>query len=446
MHPLISLVISIAAIILLVVKMKMNPAPAMFFGALIMGISTGSGLMTTVESITGGFGGTMGALGFSVGFGIMMGQLIAATGAVQRIANTILKFFGEKKANYAMGCTGFIVSVPVFFDVAYVLLVPLARALAKTTRRTVAFFASAIVFGAGYAHTFVPPTPGPMTAAELAGVDLGMMILWGTIIGLPTFIIGIFVYNKFALSRPGFIKDTDMDSGDSKFDEELEDSSLLENAPGFFLSMLPILLPILLILIGTFTQMAVGSDNVPEIINFLGNKHVAMFIGFLMSLILCIGRLSLTAMQKELNDSLSDIGTVLFITGTGGALGAVIQSSGVGDALVDTLGGLNIPIVLFAWVISGLLKVAQGSGTVAMITAISLVAPLIPTSGTAAVWVAMSACSGSLLGAHVNDSAFWVVAKLGGFSTQGGFKVYSLPCLILAVISFILILPLSFIF
>lgn len=446
MHPLISLVISIAVIIILVVRLKMNPAAAMFLGSLIMGITTGSGMMNTLSSLTGGFGGTMGALGFSVGFGIMMGQLIAATGAVQRIAHSILKFFGEKKADYAMGATGFVVSVPVFFDVAFVLMVPLARALAKSSKRSVAFFASAIVFGAGYAHTFVPPTPGPMTAAELAGVDLGMMILWGTIVGLPTFIIGIYLYSKFFLNRPGFLKETDLDESGSTELEDIGDGSVPANAPSFFMAILPILVPIALILIGTFTKMAVGAEAVPEVISFLGDKHIAMFIGLIVALLLCIGRLSLDQVQKELSASLGDIGTVLFITGTGGALGAVIQSSGVGDALVGTLGTLNIPVVIFAWVIAGLLKVAQGSGTVAMITAITLVAPMIPTTGVTPVWIAMAACSGSLLGAHVNDSAFWVVAKLSGFSTQGGFKVYSLPCLILAIVSFIFILPLSLIF
>ncbi len=445
MHPLVSLVISIAIIIILVVRFKMNPAASMFLGALIMGISTGSGLMTTVTSLTGGFGNTMGALGFSVGFGIMMGQLIAATGAVQRIAHSILKFFGEKKADYAMGSTGFVVSVPVFFDVAFVLMSPIARALAKSSKRSVAFFASAVVFGAGYAHTFVPPTPGPMTAAELAGVDLGMMIFWGAIVGLPTFLLGIYLYSKFFLKRPGFLKSTDIDNLESA-EADQGAAELPANAPSFWLSMLPILLPIALILMGTFTKMAVGADATPEIIKFLGDKHVAMFIGFIAALFLCIGRLNLTQIQQELGKSLGDIGTVLFITGTGGALGAVIQSSGVGDALVGTIGQLNIPIVVFAWIVAGLLKVAQGSGTVAMITAITLVTPMIPGSGVSAVWVAMAACSGSLLGAHVNDSAFWVVSKLSGFSTQGGFKVYSLPCMILAIVSFLLIVPLSIIF
>lgn len=447
MHPLISLVISIAIIIVLVVKLKMNPAASMFLGALFMGISTGSGMMATVSALTSGFGNTMGGLGFSVGFGIMMGQLIAATGAVQRIAHSILKFFKEKRAHYAMGATGFVVSTPVFFDVGFVLLTPIARALAKSSKKSIALFASAIVFGCGYAHTFVPPTPGPMTAAELAGVDLGLMILWGVIVGLPTFLLGIFLYNKFFLSRPGFLTDADMDETTTESGPESSAASaVLEKAPGFLLSMLPILIPIILILIATFTEMAVGKANVPEVISFLGNKHVAMFFGFIMALLLCIGRLTTSQIQKELGASLGDVGTVLFITGAGGALGAVIQSSGVGDALVASLGTLSIPVVIFAWLIAGLLKVAQGSGTVAMITAITLVVPLIPASGVSPVWVAMAACSGSLLGAHVNDSAFWVVTKLSGLSTQGGFKIFSLPCLILALISILLILPLSFIF
>ncbi|SDZ04831.1 gluconate:H+ symporter, GntP family [Proteiniborus ethanoligenes] len=452
MPVLLSLAITIVLIIFLIIKLKTNPAVALFIGSLFMGISSKLGLVTTVSTITTGFGNTMAALGFSVGFGVMLGELVAATGAVQSIANNIVKFFSKDKSEYALGLTGFIVSIPVFYDVGYVVLMPLARALSKKGNKIIPYFAGALVAGLGIAHTFIPPTPGPLTGASLLGVDVGAMILWGIVIGFPTFILAMFVYDKFFLSRKNFwdpTKDEEYDEAHAAEQRKLESELIKDEKelPGFFLSLLPVFVPIILIILGTVSSVTMGAENVPEIIKFVSDKHVAMFFGLLSAILLALSRnMKLGEIEKVLNTSLSSIGTVLFITGSGASLGAVLGAVKVGDALLEVVGAINIHPILFVWLIAALLKLAQGSGTVAMITTVSMVAPMAAQLDVAPVFLALAAFSGTLATAHVNDSAFWITSKMAGLTVTGGFKVYTLVCALQAVISLILIFAASFIF
>ncbi len=451
MPVLLNLAITIVLIIALIIKFKTNPAVAMFIGALYMGIASSLGLMETVKTITSGFGGTMAALGFSVGFGVMLGELVAATGAVQSIANTIVKFFSKDKSEYALGLTGFIVSIPVFYDVGYVVLMPLARALSKKGNKAIPYFAGALTAGLGIAHTFIPPTPGPLTGASLLGVDVGTMIIWGIAIGFPTCAIAMVVYDKFFLSRSNFWnpeKDEEYDEIHALEQKRLEEELIKDEKelPSFFLSLLPIFVPIILIILGTVSNVVLGKDNIPEMILFVSDKHVAMFLGLVSAIALALSRkMSLESIEKVLNTSLSSIGTVLFITGTGASLGAVLSAVKVGDALLEVVGAINIHPILFVWLIAALLKLAQGSGTVAMITTVSMIAPMVGGLGVQPVLLALAAFSGTLATAHVNDSAFWITSKMSGLTVTGGFKVYTLVCALQAIISLVFIFAVSFI-
>lgn len=448
MPVLLSLFITIVLIIVLIMKVKMNAAVAMFLGALFMGLSTGLGAVETVNTLTKGFGGTMASLGYSVGFGVMMGQMIAATGCVQSLANTLVRIFSKDKSDYALGTTGFIVSIPVFYDVGYVVLMPLGKTLSKMSDKSIAFFSGALVLGLGLTHTFVPPTPGPMTGAELLGIDLGVMILWGLIISIPTFLIAMAI-NRKLLTVPGYFdpdKHMEIDEDYQKHQKELEEEFIKDEKtlPSFGVAMLPILTPIVLILMGTVAKAILGDQPVPEIISFLSDKSIAMLAGLLVAIAIALPRMSLTKIEDEINKSLTSVGTVLFITGTGAALGAVIQACGVGDALLNVVQGVNMPPIIFAWLVAALLKVAQGSGTVAMITTVGMMVPMMSGITTHPVLIALAAFSGTLMGAHVNDSAFWITAKMSNLNTSGGFRVYSIPCAINSLVSLVLIFIASF--
>jgi len=442
---MINLLVTIALVIFLILKVKLNPVISLVLGSLYMGIASKVGLTQTVTAITGGFGSLMTGIGLSVGFGVMLGQLVADCGGVQSIANAILKMFSKDKAHYAMGSTGFIVSIPVFYDVGYVILVPIARALGKAGKG-LPYFVGALVAGLGIAHTFIPPTPGPLTGAQLLGIDLGTTILWGTVVGLPTFLIALWAYGKFFLENPKFWnKDVDEDPNFSERDtvQKAKDATVVSEGklPSFGGAMLPILVPIVLILMGTATKAITGST--PDIIAFFSDKSIAMLLGVFAAILVARSTMSMEQIQKSINKSLNDAGVVLLITGAGGALGNVLTASGVGNAISELMAHVSIHPILLAWLIASLIKIAQGSGTVAMITAISILAPSVPSLGVAPILIALAAFSGTLCGGHLNDSGFWVTAKIAGLTTSGGLKTYTLVCALLSVISLVFIFLLS---
>ncbi len=445
------LVMTIAIILVLILKLKMNAAIAMFIGALFMGIASNVGMTATVSNISTGFGNTMKGIGLSVGFGVMLGQLVADVGAVQTIANGLTRAFGEKRSHYSIGTTGFIVSIPVFYDVGYVILMPLAKTLSKdSTKRILPHFVGGLVAGLGIAHTFIPPTPGPMTGGELMGVPIGTTILLGLAIGIPTFIISMILYDRVFLSRKNFWDPAKCEERDPAMEAEAErraqelmrDESKL---PGMFASILPIALPIVLILINTVWGAIVGKNAegvslVPDFIQMIGAKEFAMVAGALVAMLVCLSkkRMTLKDVEKSVNKAVAAAGTVLLITGAGGGLGQVLTVAGVGSVLQEMLTSMSIPILLFVWLIASLLKIAQGSGTVAMITTLSIVASM-GITGVNPALVALAGFSGTLVGAHVNDSAFWITTKISGLSTVGGLKTYTLMCAITGVVSFALI-------
>jgi len=439
-----NLLITIGIILFLIMVIKLHPALSLFVGALYMGISSGVGCVETVNTITAGFGSLMTSLGFSVAFGVMMGHLLSEIGAVESIANGILKLFNKNRAEYGLGLTGFIVSIPVFYDVGFVILVPLANALAKNGK-SVAYYVAALSAGLAIAHGFIPPTPGPMTGAELAGIDVGTMIFWGIIVGFPTLLAGLFLYKKIFLDREGFWNpDKDIDKSISVEAKEtlISETAKVKKTPSLGVSLIPIVLPIVLILIGTASTALGVTDNV--YINFISNKNIALFVGLLSAMVIAgICGMNRKTLEKELSISTESIGTILFITGAGGSLAEILKLSGVGNALVSIVENTNIPPVLFVWLVAWLLKLAQGSSTVAMVTAIGLVAPTIPALGINPVLVALAAVSGTLGACHVNDSGFWISAKIAGLTTSGGFKTYTLACATMSVVSLFFIVILS---
>ncbi len=445
---IVNLVVTIAIILVMILRFKQNPVISMFVGALYMGIASKLGMVETINSTVAGFGSTMQGIGISVGFGVILGQLVADTGGVQSIANGVINMFGEKRSDKAMGLTGFIVSIPVFYDVGFVVLTPIAKALSKASNKSIAYYLGALVAGLGIAHTFIPPTPGPMTGAEILGVELGSMIFWGLIIGLPAFLIATGIYNKFFLSRPGFWTDKCLDANAQKNAEEIkemEEEFIKDEStiPSFGQALAPIFLPILMILMGTSAGAILGKGNVPDIILFLSDKNVAMFAGVLVALAISKGRLDRDQITKSVDTALSQAGTVLLITGMGGGLGKVLGDVGIGTALIEAIQVVNIHPLLFAWLVAALLKAAQGSGTVAMITAAGLLAPTLASLNVNPVILAMAIFAGTLATAHVNDSAFWITAKVGGLSTEGGLKVYTLVCFLVSIVSLALLFVLN---
>lgn len=432
----VNLAISIAIILFLVLKFKINPVISMILASLYMGISCSLGFMDTITSINSGFGSLMTGIGFPIGFGIMMGQILEDSGAAESLAKSILKAFPGKKAPWALGLTAFLLSIPVFFDVTFVILIPLGIAVAKETKRPLAYFAGAIAIGGGSSQTFVPPTPNPLAAATILNFDLSYIIIAGTIVGLAAAVFSMFVWFRM-LDRPGF------------WDPNKDETGLLDmdaavvhrvDLPSPWAAVIPICLPVLAILIGSFWPVVTGSDA-PVVIQFISQKTIAILLGLLAAYVILLKRMGWSGLNESVSKSLKQAGVVLLITGAGGAFGAVIQATNIGEVLIAGLteGQSSTMLILcLTFGIGVLFRVAQGSGTVASITAMTIMASVAPSAGCHPVYIALAALAGGNFIGHVNDSGFWVVTNLSGASVTGGLKTYTWNTITLAGMAFIL--------
>ena len=432
----VNLAISIAIILFLVLKFKINPVISMILASLYMGISCSLGFMDTITSINSGFGSLMTGIGFPIGFGIMMGQILEDSGAAESLAKSILKAFPGKKAPWALGLTAFLLSIPVFFDVTFVILIPLGIAVAKETKRPLAYFAGAIAIGGVSSQTFVPPPPNPRAAATILDFDLSYIIIAGTIVGLAAAVFSMFVWFRM-LDRPGF------------WDPNKDETGLLDmdasvvhrvDLPSPWAAVIPICLPVLAILIGSFWPVVTGSDA-PVVIQFISQKTIAILLGLLAAYIILLKRMGWSGLNESVSKSLKQAGVVLLITGAGGAFGAVIQATNIGEVLIAGLteGQSSTMLILcLTFGIGVLFRVAQGSGTVASITAMTIIASVAPSSGCHPVYIALAALAGGNFIGHVNDSGFWVVTNLSGASVTGGLKTYTWNTITLAGMAFIL--------
>lgn len=424
------LIVSIAIILFTILKLKLNPTISLILGSIFMGLACGLGPQTTVSSITSGFGNLMTGIGLSVGFGVILGQLLSDSNGAKVIATTMVNATSEKYALYALGITGFILSIPVFYDVTFVILIPLAIAVSRQIRKPLPYTAGAIIIGAGAAHTLVPPTPNPLAAAEILNFDLGIMVIVGLILGLVSAIISIKIYT--ILLDKGMWNSQKDETGIEVYEETK--TSTEENQPSFFMSLLPVVLPVILILIGTVVGAVM--EETPGWIAFISNKSIALLIGALVAYLVSSKNMNREERESSVTEALKSCGIVLMITGAGGSFGAIISATGLADMLAGTIQNISAsPVValLIAFVIAAIFRIALGSGTVASITTMTIMASVPAAVGMHPVWLAIACLSGSLSCGHVNDSGFWVSANLAGFTITGGLKSYTLGNAITAV-------------
>jgi len=420
---LLGLGLGIVVLIFLSLKTKIHTFIALIIASIITGLVGGLPITAVMKSITDGFGNTLRSTGIIIGLGVMMGIILEKTGAAEQLAFTIIKKIGKNKEEWALGLTGYIVSIPVFADSALVILTPIAKALSKLTKKSVVGLGLALAFGLQLTHVFVPPTPGPLTVAGILGVDVGVMILYGILFTLPVYVIGMF-YCKWLGKK---IYQVPSDDPNKEFDriafkeeyirtiENIEHLHKEKNLPSVGMSFAPIVVPLILILIQTISKfMGLKEGLAFEIISFIGNPIVALIIGTLIS----VYGLGSKMTKKEVHDAMAkaveSTGMIMLITGAGGSLGKVVSDSGVGDALGELVLKIGIPGLLIPFVIAALMRIALGSATVALTTAATLTAPLLAKLGINPVLVAMSTCAGGVAFSYFNDSGFWVFNGLYG--------------------------------
>ena len=426
---LVGLAIGIAILIFLVLKTKVQAFLALIICTVIVGIVGGMPLSTItledgkafgiVNSITTGFGGTLGSIGIIIGFGVMMGQLFEATGAAKRMAHTFLRLFGKKREEEALALTGFLVSIPIFCDSGFVVLAPIAKAISKATKKSIIGLGVALAAGLVITHSMVPPTPGPLGVCGIFDIDVGKFILLSLVLSLPMAIACI-AYARLYLSKKYYRIPNDegeiVELPYQEPDYENAFSMDVKGLPGTLESFLPLIVPIVLILINTVASALGKTEGFMEILIFLGQPIIAVGLGLLVAIFTLGRKLDRHTAVTEMERGMMSAGIIMLVTGGSGALGQIIKDSGLGTYMAEGLAKTAIPIIILPLLISTAMRFIQGSGTVAMTTAASISAPIVIAAGVSPLLGAVACCVGSLFFGYFNDSYFWVVNRTLGVS------------------------------
>lgn len=419
---LLGLIIGIAIMIVLVSKTKVHTFIALMAAAAITGIIGGMPLVDATneagETITGivnaiqdGFGSTLKSTGIIIGLGVMMGGILEESGAAEQMAYSFIRAVGKKKEEWALAITGWFIAIPVFADSAIVIFAPLCKAISKVTGKSIVGLALAMAAGLQLTHCLVPPTPGPTTAASMLGVDVGQMIICGSLISILMLIVAVFYcqwIGKKIYQVPK--EDGGFDRKEFKKEyiksmDELEHLMGQKKLPGLGVSIAPIVVPLVLILANTILGLA-GVEI--SILAFLGSPIIALAIGTLIAIYGLMAKDDNKKVLGIMDNAIKSTGIIMLITGAGGSLGNVIKVSGVGTALGELVLKLPLPAVLIPFLIAALMRIALGSATVAITTAASLSAPLLGALSVSPLLMAVSCCVGAISFSYFNDSGFWV--------------------------------------
>lgn len=433
---ILGLVIGIAVMIYLVMKTKVHTFIALLLAAMITGLIGGmpinnitdadGNVITTglVNAIQDGFGNTLKSTGIIIGLGVMMGGILEKSGAAERLAFTFIKKLGTKHVEWALAITGWVVAIPVFADSAIVIFAPLVKSISEVTGISVITTALALACGLQLTHCLVPPTPGPLTAAGLLGVDVGQMILVGALVSIPMLIV-VIPYVKYIGKKIYQIPNPDGGFDRKEYKKEyiktLDQVESLINEkelPGFWVSIAPIIVPVLLIFVKTAWDMAMPASLdgtfIDSFISLIGSPVIALIIGTLLAIYGLMAKRPNKEVIGIMDEAIKDTGLIMLITGAGGSLGNVIKVSGIGDVLGTAIAQTPLPAILIPFIIAAAMRLALGSATVAITTAASLSAGLIAQLNVSPLLMAISCCVGAISFSYFNDSGFWVFNGMFG--------------------------------
>ncbi|MDG1081717.1 MAG: gluconate:H+ symporter [Porticoccaceae bacterium] len=421
----------IALLLLLVVTLRVPAFLALLITSLLVGLSSGLEPQQVIDSIKNGMGGTLGFVAIVVGLGAILGQILESSGGIQRIADSLIQSFGSGKIQWSLGVTGFIVAIPVFFDVAFIILAPLLYGLANRSGRSLLYYAIPLLAGLAITHSFIPPTPGPIAVAELVKADLGWVILFGALAGIPAMIIagpwfGQFIANRLFVPVPEAHRD--------------QTTAADVSAPSFAWMSSIILLPLVLIMLATTAPFVLVAESpLLTVVSFLGHPFVALTIATILALIIARKKcdLSREALLNIANKGLEPAGVVILITGAGGAFKQVLIDSGVGQMLASVFIEAQFSVFILGFLIAAITRVAQGSATVAMITGAGLMAPILelqPMSAPSLGLLVIAISSGATILSHVNDSGFWLVSRYLGLSEKDTLKTWTVMTTLISLV------------
>lgn len=489
--------LGIALLLFLIIKVRLQPFVALLAVSIAVGLAAGlsvTELFGTVQKsdavslIESGMGGILGHIAIIIGLGTMLGAILEVSGGAEALSARLLALFGERRAPLAMGMTGLIFGIPVFFDVGIFVLAPIVYAAAKRSGKSILLYCMPLLAGLSMTHAFLPPHPGPVAAAGLLNVDLGWVILMGVVCGIPA-VLAAWAYASWIGHRVFVPVPQDMveaaeearaavvaeqranataggtgaagkggtgggpvgagDGTTSGPGSAGGGGSAGTEAPVSVGTVLAIIgTPLLLILCATFSSIAFDPSTGRSVVEFFGHPFVALTIALLLAYYLLGLRRgwSRKSLETVSTASLKPVGNILLVVGAGGVFGAVLKGSGVAQALADAFDSAGLPVIVLAWLISLVLRVAQGSATVAIVTTAGIVSPLLADGDYSQAHLAlviMAISAGSIFASHVNDGGFWMVAKYFGISERDTLKSWTVLESVLSVVGFVVAALLS---
>ncbi|HEX4757432.1 MAG TPA: gluconate:H+ symporter [Terracidiphilus sp.] len=422
MFLLIAALVSVVGLIVLIAIVKLNPVITLILTALGLAIVAGMPLPTVIHSFEVGVGGTLGHIAIIVALGTMLGKMMAESGAADQIAHTIVRTFGEKNVPWAMLVIALIVGLPAFFEVAFVLLVPILFTVARRTNTSLTMAGLPMVAGLSVVHGLVPPHPAAMLAVSTYHADVGRTILYGLLIGIPSAVIAGPLYAKIIAPHVQL-------STENRMADQLTTRDENGSLPGFWLSVLTILLPVMLMLMGSWAEAYTAQGTALNSgLRLIGNDDMALLVGVLFSFItLGVMRgFSRETVLRFSNECLAPTAAITLLIGAGGGFGRVLQDSGVSAAIILVAMKSHVPLLLLAWMLAAALRLATGSATVAMATAASIIAPIaLHSQGVHPELLAIVTGAGALIFSHVNDGGFWLVKEYFNMTVGQTMKTWS---------------------
>lgn len=396
---------------------KLSPFLSLLIVAIVAGLMLGMSPATLVKSIEKGVGSTLGGLALILCLGAVLGKILEASGAAEKIAVTLIHLFGEKYIQWAILLTGFLIGIPLYYNAGFVILVPLVFMLARKTGLPLLYIAIPMAASLSTTHCFLPPHPGPVVLVNAFKANTGLVLLYGITIAVPAVVLAGPLLGKWFRKGKSVLTDTITLAGKTK-------TELPAALPSFFIA----LLPVLMISLSVLGQHFLTEGLLKRILLFLGDSNIALLLAVLCALFTFgyLKNVNMASQMKWVSEGISGIAMILLIITAGGVFKQVLQDSGTGDYIASFSSRWNMPPLLFAWVITALLRVTIGSATVAGITAAGIVSPLVATGAVSPELMVLAVGSGSVFGSHINDSGFWMFKEFFGLSLKQTFLSWTL--------------------
>jgi len=431
--------VAVIGLIVLISVFKLNPFITLFLASLALALAAGMPFSAGIHSFELGLGATLGHIAIIVALGTMLGKMLAESGGADQIAHTIIDFFGEKRIAWAMMAIGLVVGLPCFFEVGFVLLIPIAYTVARRTGKSLVLVALPLVAGLSVAQGLVPPHPAAMMAVTIFKANVGRTIFFALLIGIPTAMLAGPIYANLIAPHIQLPAENPMAA-------EFVDHGAESSLPGFRLTLITVLLPVILMLVGSLAGLAPRGSPLNQVLGLMGNDDMALLIGALVSFY-TLGRMRGFTRETILRFSqecLAPTALITLLVGAGGGFGRVLKDSGVAHAIVGVALQSHVPLLLLAWLLAALMRLATGSATVAMITAAGMVAPIaLQTGYPHPELLAIATGAGSLIFSHVNDGGFWLVKEYFNMSVPQTIKSWSICETIIAVTALLLAMAVS---